>query len=48
MIYFAYELLPKLRHLTLSGVNEEGELEWIGTFQEWQEVNYEEMKMIWR
>lgn len=40
-----YELLPKLRHLTLCGQNEEGELEWIGTAQEWRFAELEEELM---
>lgn len=36
----AYELLPKLKNLTLFGVNE-GELEWIGTEEDWNKVNLE-------
>lgn len=28
---YAYELLPRLKYLTLSGQDEDGELEWIGT-----------------
>ena len=31
----AYELLPKLQHLALSGQNADGELEWIGSRREW-------------
>lgn len=35
MIYRAGDLLAKLHHLTLSGVNDEGVLEWIGTDMQW-------------
>ena len=38
----ACQLLPKLRHLTLAGQNEEGELEWIGTSKEWRLAELEE------
>lgn len=33
-----YELQVKLNNLTLSGQNEDGELEWIGTNEEWTAV----------
>lgn len=39
MIYTARELLAKLRHLTLVGQNEKGELEWVGTDKNWRSVN---------
>lgn len=39
MIY-AYELLPHLTHLTLTGRTEEG-LEFVGTDQQWKKVNQE-------
>ncbi len=32
---YAYELLPKLTYLTLSGQNNDGELEFIGTRSQW-------------
>ena len=32
---YAYELLPKLTHLTLVGQDEDGELEFVGTAQQW-------------
>lgn len=37
----AYELLGKLRCLTLAGQNEDGELEWIGTMEQWNKVDGE-------
>lgn len=37
----AYELLGKLRNLTLTGQNEEGELEWIGTDRQWRDSEIE-------
>lgn len=43
----AYELLARLKYLTLAGQNEDGELEWIGTFTDWQNVTKEEMEWIW-
>lgn len=42
MIYKAYELLAKLRCLTLVGQNSSGELEWIGTDEKWKDVIFEE------
>lgn len=36
MIYTAKDLLAKLTYLTLAGQNEEGELEWIGTKEDWE------------
>jgi len=41
MIYLAKELLPMLRHLTLAGQNEEGELEFIGTDLQWKTARLE-------
>lgn len=38
----AGELLAKCRHLTLSGINADGELEWIGTLKHWQLAEIEE------
>lgn len=35
MIYLAKELLAKLKFLTLSGQNEEGELEFVGSNEQW-------------
>lgn len=34
---YAYELLPKLTHLTLTGKDEEG-LEFIGTGEQWKKA----------
>jgi hypothetical protein len=31
----ARDLLAKLKHLTLVGQNEQGELEWMGTEEQW-------------
>jgi hypothetical protein len=36
MPYIAKELLAKLICLTLVGKNEDGELEWAGSEEEWQ------------
>lgn len=33
-----YELRAKLNNLTLAGQNEDGELEWIGTNEQWSTV----------
>ena len=38
----AYQLLPRLLHLTLFGQNEDGELEWIGTDIQWKKVELAE------
>lgn len=46
MIYKAYELLAKLRLLTLSGIDFEDELEWIGTDLQWRKCRYEEESII--
>jgi hypothetical protein len=32
---YAYELVPRLTHLTLVGVDDEGELEFIGNNHQW-------------
>lgn len=42
----AYQLLAKLRCLTLAGKNSDGELEWIGTSQQWDEVGREEESIL--
>lgn len=47
MIYNAYELLAMLRHLTLWGVDDDGDLEWCGTDAQWRlardEIAYHEI-----
>lgn len=42
---FNYELLPKLTHLTLTGVDDEGNLEFIGTNDQWLQANKMEQEM---
>lgn len=42
---FAYELLPRLTHLTLVGVDDEGNLEFIGTEKQWKQAEIMEMEM---
>jgi len=42
---YTYTLYPKLVHLILSGQNEEGELEWIGTNEQWNEAEKLEFMM---
>lgn len=37
----AYELLARLRLLVLCGQDEDGELEWLGTQQKWNQVESE-------
>jgi hypothetical protein len=36
-MYYAYELLPRLKYLTLDS-NKEDKLEWIGTTEQWKKV----------
>ena len=43
----AYELLARCKHLTLCGVDEDGELQWIGTAQQWGDVTFDEMNVLW-
>ncbi len=38
----AYELLPRLKQLTLVGQDEDGELEFFGTEAKWNRVQLEE------
>ena len=42
----AYELLAKLRHLTLLGLGEGGEIEWLGTYRDWVLVAEEEKNIL--
>jgi hypothetical protein len=46
----AYELLAKLRCLTLVGQNHFKELEWIGTDKQWKALQFEEecILMDWK
>ncbi len=37
----AYQLLSHLKHLTLAGRDEHGDLEWIGTVDKWEKVENE-------
>jgi len=37
MTIHAYELLPKLTHLTLVGQDDDGDLEFYGTFKQWHD-----------
>lgn len=41
-----YELLSKLRNLTLVGTDEEGELEFVGTPENWKESELDEIDLI--
>ena len=45
MVYYAYELLPKLKYLTLTGQNEEGDLEFFGTEREWDKAEVYEFAL---
>jgi len=36
---YAYELLPKLTNLTLTGQDEDGDLEFVGTNDQWLQAN---------
>ncbi len=40
----AYQLLARLNHLSLIGQDEDGDLEWMGTYRQWMEVSKEELK----
>lgn len=42
MIYIADELWAKLSYLTLVGQNFEGELEWIGSKEQWAKTSWAE------
>ena len=42
----AYELLAKLRHLTLLGKNECGQLEWLGSYRDWVLTGEEEKNIL--
>lgn len=46
MEFTAYEFLAKCRAgLQLCGM-EDGQLQWMGTFTQWQQVEKEEMKLL--
>ena len=34
----AYQLIARLNNLVLAGIDDDGELEWIGTYQQWMKV----------
>lgn len=40
------EILAKCRNLVLGGQNEYGELEWIGTYQQWSNAIQEELNIL--
>jgi hypothetical protein len=42
MLYLAKELKAKLKYLTLTGQNADGELEFIGSTEDWLKANEEE------
>lgn len=42
----AYELLAKLNILTLTGQNEDRELEWLGTSKDWNNLEIEEESIL--
>lgn len=42
---YAYDLLPRLTHLTLCGQDEDGELKFIGTAKQWKEVECHSMDL---
>jgi hypothetical protein len=42
----AYELLAKLHNLTLCGQDDEGQLEWIGTREQWEKAEDEERILL--
>ena len=37
-VMFAYELLAKCKHLTLVGVDDDGDLRWVGAEMDWKLV----------
>jgi hypothetical protein len=43
----AFELLARCRKLTLWGVDDDGELEWVGTKKQWRESEAEEKRILW-
>lgn len=42
---YNYELLPKLTHMTLCGQDDDGELEFIGTEENWNKATEMEEEM---
>ena len=42
-----YELVPRLRHLTLTGQDDDGDLEFVGNQKQWTQVKTDEMRAIW-
>lgn len=42
---FCYELLPKLTFMTLTGQDDDGELEFIGTEEDWDRAEEMEAEM---
>ena len=46
MIQEAYELLARCKHLVLAGVDDDGDLEWIGTYQHWTEAEREKENIL--
>ena len=47
MIHTAYDLLANCRHLKLGGVDDDGNLEWIGTYQEWVAAEEEKKNILY-
>lgn len=45
-VTFAYELLARCRHLVLAGRDEDGDLEWVGTKEQWQASLIEEEDIV--
>jgi hypothetical protein len=43
MVHEAKELSAKLDNLTLAGQNEAGELEWVGSRNEWNRAEFQEI-----
>lgn len=44
----AYELLPRLIYLTLTGQDDDGDLEFWGTNDQWLRVTKMEFDLLWR
>lgn len=38
MTFIAKDLLARLTHLTLVGIDDEGQMEWVGTDEQWRKV----------
>lgn len=46
MIKEAYEILANCKNLVLGGVDDDGDLEWIGTYQQWVAAEEEKQNIL--